>query len=155
MNMVAFHLIPLRSSLNIVSLIIDSLLMSHLTNEAGDLVFHSIYTERSPLNMSMNESPHTVCEQNIHFLWLYNRRYFALANRRVHQCLSFAISSRPIIGRTCLNRSSPSCSFLIWNPRPAYWATYARDPSLFSHGSDDVASLFVTRHAHLFDSISG
>src|SRR3989475_3466199 len=105
--------------------------------------------------MSMNEPPHTVRKQNVHFLWFYERRHFALAKRRMHKGLSFAISSRPIVGRACLDRGSPSCAFLIWNPRPAYRAAYPSDPSLCSNRSADVASLFVACHAHLFHSISG
>jgi hypothetical protein len=107
------------------------------------------------MRMSMNEPPHTVRKQNVHFLWFYERRYFALAKRGMHKGLSFAISSRLVVGGTGLDRDPPSCAFLIWNPRPAYWATYPSDPSLRSDGSDDVASLFVACHAHLFHSISG
>src|SRR5438094_697582 len=105
--------------------------------------------------MSMNKSPHSVRKQNVHFLWFYERRYFALAKRWMHKGLSFAISSRLIVGRAGLGRSSPSCTFLIWHPRPAYWATYPSDPSLRRNGSDDVAPLFIASHAHLFHSISG
>src|SRR5437660_3372818 len=110
---------------------------------------------RRVLCMSMNESPHTVRKQNVHFLWFYKRRYFALAKRRMHKGLSFAISPRLIVGGAGLDRNPPSCTFLIWNPRPAYWATYPSDSSLHSDGRDDVASLFVASHTHLFHSISG
>src|SRR5207237_10920367 len=62
---------------------------------------------------------------------------------------------RLIVGGAGLDRNPPSCTFLIWNPRPAYWATYPSDSSLHSDGRDDVASLFVASHTHLFHSISG
>src|SRR5438477_4210637 len=90
--------------------------VSHIPNEGLGPVAESFLRARRVLRMSMNESPHTVREQNIHFLWFDERRYFALAKGRMHQGLSFAISSRPIVRSTGLGGSSPSCAFLIWNP---------------------------------------
>jgi len=49
--------------------------------------------------MLVNEPAHAIREQDIHFLWLYDRSYLTFTKHGVHQYLSFAIRSSPIIRR--------------------------------------------------------
>jgi hypothetical protein len=103
----------------------------------------------------MDEPPHSICEQHIHFLGFYDGCDFTLAKGRVHQSLSLTVSSRPVIRRTNSIGSALSCAAAIGNTRSADGTADPRNLSRFAHGSDDVTPLFIASDTHLLDSIPG
>lgn len=50
--------------------------------------------------MRMNEPAHAIREQHIHFLWFYDRGYFAFAECGMYQRLALPIRTRAIVWRT-------------------------------------------------------
>jgi hypothetical protein len=104
--------------------------------------------------MRMNEPAHAICEQHIHFLRFYERRYFALAKRGMHQRLSFAIRASLIVGHADLGWCTGRCASAIHDAWGTHWTTDPRDSAYLAHGNHDVAALLVTDKAQLIDAIS-
>src|SRR5439155_2852110 len=104
------------------------------------------------LSMRMNQTTHTVREQNIDLLWFDERGYFAFTECRMHHGLSPAIGSRLIIGRAYLGCAGARRAALIGNARSADRTTDTRNSSLFADRSHDMPALFAALDAHLLDS---
>src|SRR6476620_1634875 len=104
--------------------------------------------------MTVNQSPHSISEEYIHFLRFDKRSNFTLPKFRMNQCLSPAICPRRIVRRGCFRRNTPDFLGVIGHARSANWTTHAGNPSSFCYRGNYVTSRFVARKAHLLDSIS-
>ena len=65
----------------------------------------------------MDQPPHSIGKQNIHFAGFDDRGYFSFAEGRMHQHLSTAISARAIIGRADLAGRSARGPAFVRNAR--------------------------------------
>ena len=101
----------------------------------------------------MNQSPHSISKQHVHFLRFDNRCDFSLTKRCMDQCLSLAIRSSTIVRRASFRRNTANFLGLIWNSRTANWTTNACNSSGFCNRSDYVTARFVARKTDLLDSI--
>ena len=83
-----------------------------------------------------------------------HRGYFAFANMRMHHRLAGPIGPGAIVRCSDLCRSSTSGPGLMRNTRVAERTADPANPSGLHNRNDDMAALFATGNAHMFNSIS-
>ena len=101
----------------------------------------------------MNQSPHSISKQHVHFLRFDDRCDCPLTKRCMDQCLSLAIRSSTIVRCSSFRRNAANFLWLIWNSRTANWTTNACNSSGFCNRGDYVTARFVARKTDLLDSI--
>jgi hypothetical protein len=101
----------------------------------------------------VNQSPHSISKQHVHFLRFDDRCDFPLTKRCMDQGLSLAIRSSTIVRRASFRRNTANFLGLIWNSRTANWTTNACNSSGFCNRGDYVTARFVARKTDLLNSI--
>jgi hypothetical protein len=104
--------------------------------------------------MTMNQPAYSISKQNIHLLGFYDGSDFALAKRRMHQRLSFAVRTAAVVGQTSRLRNSRYRAAFVWNSGIAYWTNNARNASSLVDGDYDVTAHVATGQTHLLNAVS-